>query len=166
MPYPRCCPLIILANPRNPTSRRISGRTSRPNIFHPIARSAGKSSFLCGRPLPKGAAVNDLRGSQKNFMQENFGLVCRSLEPQKSLAISETRQSNAALRFKDGRKRKNALKKTRNSLKSTKARKSKKARKRRSGQFRRFRLLVVVLVLAPSWLRYSAEMDPFRIRGL
>ena len=33
------------------TSRRISGRTSRPKNFHPIARSAGKSSFfLRGRP--------------------------------------------------------------------------------------------------------------------
>ena len=58
---------------------RISGRTSRPQNVHPIARSAGKYSFWSGRPWPEGADVHELRGSQKNLTQENFGLMFRSL---------------------------------------------------------------------------------------
>ena len=57
------------------TSGRISGRTSWPKSFHPVARSAGNSSFFArtsltrrrGRPRPEGAS--------EKFTQENFGLI-------------------------------------------------------------------------------------------
>ena len=67
------------------TSGWISGQTSRPKNFHPIARRAGKSSFFARMSLtrrrgPEGADVHDPRGSQKNFLRENFGLIFRLLE--------------------------------------------------------------------------------------
>ena len=70
------------------TSRRISGRTSRPKNFHPITRSAGKYSFcLRGHPWPEGADVHDPRGSWKNFLQENFGLTFRFLKGARSQGL-------------------------------------------------------------------------------
>ena len=57
--------------------------------------SRRRQRYPGGRPGPKtftpslgGTDVHELRGSQKNFMQENFGLICRSLRTEDFLRIS------------------------------------------------------------------------------